>query len=124
MTDRTVLVVDDDQDILDIVCFRMERSGFRVLRAANGHQAYELATVHKPDVIVTDVLMPHMDGYELTRKLKSNPETSHIPVVVLTALTHEDDATRAFEAGAADFVRKPFSPLELLARVQAVLHRG
>jgi|FLYL01.1.fsa_nt_gi DNA-binding response OmpR family regulator len=119
----TVLIADDDRDILDIVTFRLERSGFKVIRASDGREAHELAVKHRPDVVVTDVMMPHMDGYELAKALRSDPATSHIPVIVLTALSQEEDAARAFESGAVDFVRKPFSPLELKARVQAALQR-
>ena len=118
-----VLVADDDDDIRDLVAFRLDRAGYEVLRAGDGQQALELAREHRPDLAVLDVMMPKLTGYEVTRELRADDATSRIPVILLTARVQEADVARGFEAGADDYVKKPFSPQELRARVQAVLGR-
>ena len=118
-----VLVADDDDDIRDLVAFRLDRAGYEVLRAGDGQQALDLATEHNPDLAVLDVMMPKLTGYDVTRELRADAETSRIPVILLTARVQEADVARGFEAGADDYVKKPFSPQELKARVQAVLGR-
>ena len=123
-TDRpVVLVADDDDDIRDLVAFRLDRAGYEVLRAGDGQQALDLAREHHPDLAVLDVMMPKLTGYDVTRELRADKETSRIPVILLTARVQEADVARGFEAGADDYVKKPFSPQELKARVQAVLGR-
>ena len=123
-TDRpVVLVADDDDDIRDLVAFRLDRAGYEVLRAGDGQQALDLAREHNPDLAVLDVMMPKLTGYDVTRELRSDAATSRIPVILLTARVQEADVARGFEAGADDYVKKPFSPQELKARVQAVLGR-
>ena len=118
-----VLVADDDDDIRDLVAFRLDRAGYEVVRAADGEEALALAKQHRPDLAVLDVMMPKLTGYDVTRELRANAETSRIPVILLTARVQEADVARGFEAGADDYVKKPFSPQELKARVQAVLGR-
>jgi DNA-binding response OmpR family regulator len=118
-----VLVADDDDDIRDLVAFRLDRAGYEVLRAGDGQQALDLAKEHVPDLAVLDVMMPKLTGYDVTRELRANAATSRIPVILLTARVQEADVARGFEAGADDYVKKPFSPQELKARVQAVLGR-
>ena len=120
---RRVLVVDDDDDIRDLVAFRLDRAGYEVLRAGDGQQALDLAKEHQPDLAVLDVMMPKLTGYDVTRELRADAATSRIPVILLTARVQEADVARGFEAGADDYVKKPFSPQELKARVQAVLGR-
>jgi DNA-binding response OmpR family regulator len=123
-TDRpVVLVADDDDDIRDLVAFRLDRAGYEVLRASDGQQALDLAREHRPDLAVLDVMMPKLTGYDVTRELRADSATSRIPVILLTARVQEADVARGFEAGADDYVKKPFSPQELKARVQAVLGR-
>ncbi len=123
-TDRpVVLVADDDDDIRDLVAFRLDRAGYEVLRAGDGQQALDLAREHQPDLAVLDVMMPKLTGYDVTRELRADSATSRIPVILLTARVQEADVARGFEAGADDYVTKPFSPQELKARVQAVLGR-
>ena len=116
-----ILAADDDEDILELVAFRLGRSGYTVLQARDGEEALQLATEHRPDVAVLDVGMPKLDGVEVTRRLRAQPETSTIPIILLTARVQESDVERGFAAGATDYVRKPFSPMELVARVQAAL---
>ena len=123
-TDRpVVLIADDDDDIRDLVAFRLDRAGYEVLRAGDGQQALDLAKEHHPDLAVLDVMMPKLTGYDVTRELRADSATSRIPVILLTARVQEADVARGFEAGADDYVKKPFSPQELKARVQAVLGR-
>jgi DNA-binding response OmpR family regulator len=118
-----VLVADDDPDILSLVGFRLERAGYNVLPARDGEEALALALERHPDLAVLDVMMPKLDGYEVTRRLRDNAATSRMPVILLTARVQESDITRGFEAGADDYIKKPFSPQELRARVQAILGR-
>jgi DNA-binding response OmpR family regulator len=119
-----VLVAEDDEDIRSLVRVRLERAGYRVVAAAHGEEAFELALEHAPDLAVLDVTMPRLDGYELTRRLRANEHTKRLPVILLTARAQEDDVQRGLEAGADDYLRKPFSPHELTARVHAILRRG
>ena len=118
-----ILVADDDEDILSLVAFRLERSGFTVLKALDGEEALRLALDEVPDLAVLDVMMPKLDGYEVTRRMRANETTSRIPVILLTARAQESDVAAGFEAGADDYVKKPFSPQELGTRVQAILDR-
>jgi DNA-binding response OmpR family regulator len=117
------LVADDDPDILTLVGFRLERAGYEVLPARDGEEALALALEHQPDLAILDVMMPKLDGYEVTQRLRNNQSTSGMPVILLTARVQEADITRGFEAGADDYIKKPFSPQELRARVQAILGR-
>jgi DNA-binding response OmpR family regulator len=116
-----VLVADDDPDILALVRFRLERDGYEVLSAPDGETALDLALARTPDLAVLDVMMPHLDGYELTRRLREHGPTTGIPIILLTARVQEPDLERGFEAGADDYVTKPFSPQALGERVQAAL---
>jgi DNA-binding response OmpR family regulator len=120
---QTVLVADDDDDIRLLVAYRMEKAGYTVLQARDGQEAVSLALEHRPDLAILDVMMPRLDGYEATRQLRAREETKRMPVILLTARAQEDDVQRGFEAGADDYIRKPFSPQELRARVQAILGR-
>jgi DNA-binding response OmpR family regulator len=116
-----VLVADDDPDILALVRFRLERDGYEVLSAPDGETALDLALARTPDLAVLDVMMPRLDGYELTRRLREHGPTTGIPIILLTARVQEPDLERGFEAGADDYVTKPFSPQALGERVQAAL---
>ncbi len=126
MTDRTktlVLVADDEEDIRALVAFRLERAGYEVITAADGEEALTLATTRLPDLIVLDMMMPKATGLEVTRSLRELDETKEIPVILLTARAQEADVARGFEAGADDYVKKPFSPQDLQLRVQTLLER-
>ena len=118
-----VLAADDDEDILDLVAFRLERSGYTVIVARDGEEALELAATELPDLAVLDVMMPKVDGFEVTRRLRADEATSRMPIILLTARSQDADVQQGFEAGADDYLRKPFSPDELRARVQAILGR-
>jgi DNA-binding response OmpR family regulator len=116
-----VLVADDDPDILALVRFRLERDGYEVLSAPDGETALDLAMARTPDLAVLDVMMPRLDGYEVTRRLREHGPTTTIPIILLTARVQEPDLERGYEAGADDYVTKPFSPQALGERVQAAL---
>jgi DNA-binding response OmpR family regulator len=118
-----VLVADDDTDIRELVLFRLERAGYEVVAAKDGEEALRQAVELQPDLAVLDVMMPKLNGYEVTQELRRSEATSAMPVILLTARVQDDDITRGFDAGADDYIKKPFSPQELRARVQAVLGR-
>jgi len=118
-----VLAADDDEDILGLLSFRLERAGYTVLLARDGEEALEIALREQPDLAVLDVMMPKLEGFELTRRLRSEQATSRMPIILLTARSQDADVQQGFDAGADDYIRKPFSPDELLSRVQAILGR-
>ena len=118
-----VLVADDDPDIRSLVTLRLERSGYAVVAAGDGEQALAAALERAPDLALLDVMMPKLDGYEVTERLRREEATRHLPVILLTARVQETDIARGVEAGADDYVKKPFSTSELRDRVQAVLGR-
>jgi two-component system, OmpR family, KDP operon response regulator KdpE len=121
MTERQrVLVADDDPLIQRLVRTHLDRAGFRVLSAADGEEALDVAVAEQPDLIVLDLMLPKLDGFEVCRRIR---EFSLVPVVMLTARGEQVDKLRGFEAGADDYVTKPFAPPELLARLRAVLRR-
>jgi DNA-binding response OmpR family regulator len=118
-----VLVADDDPDILSLVTLRLELDGYEVIGAPDGERAVEEALERTPDLALIDVTMPKLDGYEVAERLRQHEPTSAIPIILLTARVQDSDVARGIEAGADDYVKKPFSPQELKARVQAVLGR-
>ena len=117
----TVLVVDDEARLVNLVKAYLEQGGFRVVTARNGREALFIARQEKPDLILLDIMMPEMDGHEFMRVHRQERQT---PIILLTAKVEEDDRIIGLELGADDYVTKPFSPRELLARVRAVLRRG
>ena len=121
---KLVLVADDDPDILDLVTFRLDRAGYEVVQARDGQEALEVALDRTPDLCVLDVMMPLLDGYEVTRRLREESATQSVPIILLTARAQDADVQRGFESGATDYIRKPFSPQELRARVEALLARS
>jgi DNA-binding response OmpR family regulator len=116
-----VLVADDERDMLELVAFRLERSGYEIVRANDGEEALRFALEQRPDLAVLDVMMPKLNGYDVTREIRRHEQTRTMPVILLTARAQEADVTRCFEAGADDYLKKPFSPQEVGARVQAIL---
>jgi two-component system, OmpR family, alkaline phosphatase synthesis response regulator PhoP len=107
--------------VRELVVFRLERAGYRVLTAADGQEAVEVALERSPDVCVIDVMMPKLDGYEVTERLRASPRLAEVPIVLLTASVQEAAVARGFEAGASDYIKKPFGPQELLERIAAAL---
>jgi DNA-binding response OmpR family regulator/predicted Ser/Thr protein kinase len=118
-----VLVIDDEKDLVEILRYNLEREGFEVLTSYDGESGFSLALERKPDVILLDRMMPGPDGLEICRRLREEPRTADLPVIFLTAKTAEGDRIGGLEAGADDYVTKPFSPRELVARVRARLRR-
>jgi two-component system alkaline phosphatase synthesis response regulator PhoP len=118
-----VLVVDDEEDILELVRYTLQREGYEVDCAASGEQGLRRATAHAFHLIVLDLMLPGIDGLEVTRRLKGNCDTEAIPIIMLTAKGEEADIVAGLELGADDYVTKPFSPRVLVARVRAVLRR-
>ena len=118
-----ILIVDDEEDILELVRFNLQREGYTVECAATGEEAWRKLKQNDYDLLVLDLMLPGMDGLELTRRLKHDSRTSTLPVVMLTAKGEEPDIVAGLELGADDYITKPFSPRVLLARVRAVLRR-
>jgi two-component system alkaline phosphatase synthesis response regulator PhoP len=116
-----VLVVDDEANITQILEFSIASEGFEVITAQNGEEAIERARREQPDLIILDIMMPKIDGYEACRILKANPLTRNIPVVLLTAKGRDIDRRLGYEVGATDYIVKPFSPNKLIERIQRLL---
>ena len=119
-----VLVVEDEADVAEMIRYNLGKEGYDVRLAANGTDALRQVKEAKPDVILLDIMVPHLNGWEICRRLKQDRETAAIPVIMVTGRTEEGDKVLGFEMGADDYVTKPFSPRELLARVRAVTRRG
>jgi DNA-binding response OmpR family regulator len=117
---KTILVIDDEKRIVSLLKSYLEQQGFRVATAQNGSEAIFVARHEKPDLIILDIMMPEMDGYEFMRQHRKERET---PIILLTAKLEEDDKVIGLELGADDYVTKPFSPRELTSRIRAVLRR-
>ncbi len=118
-----ILIVDDDVDTLRLVGLMLQRQGYQITAATSGQQCLEKAFEERPDVILLDVMMPDMDGYEVTRRLRKNPVSSTTPILLFTAKTQLDDKVTGFEAGADDYLTKPTHPTELQAHIRALLTR-
>jgi DNA-binding response OmpR family regulator len=122
-TKKTVLVVDDEKDIVDLITYNLRRNGYEVLSAFDGNGAVELAQRESPDLILLDLMLPGMDGTEVARRLKADSRTATIPVIMLTAKGEETDVVVGLTLGADDYVTKPFSMKILLARLSTILRR-
>jgi len=116
-----ILVVDDEVNITQILEFSIGAEGYEVLTASNGEEAIDRARREQPDLIILDIMMPRIDGYEACRILKTNPLTRNIPVVLLTAKGRDIDRRLGYEVGATDYIVKPFSPNKLIERIQELL---
>lgn len=123
MAKKTILVADDDPHILELLSYNLEQAGFLVATASDGEAALQSVKSRYPTLIVLDMLMPGMRGDALCRTLKSRPATAGIPIIILSAIDDEADKILALESGADDYITKPFSVLELIARVKALLRR-
>ncbi|MGH9118165.1 MAG: response regulator transcription factor [Acidimicrobiales bacterium] len=119
----TVLVADDDPDIRELVSFKLEQAGYRVHSVADGEAALAAATALAPSLVLLDVMMPGINGFEVCRRLRNQDATATIPVIMLTARAQEGDVETGFAVGVEDYIAKPFSPRELLTRVNNVLAR-
>lgn len=121
MVNKTILVCDDNELLVELLTFRLENKGYDVLVARNGAEAVKLAEEQLPDAIILDMMMPVMDGQLVLRRLRNQPETAPIPVIMLTARKQERDIVDAFDLGANDYLVKPFIPEELMTRLARLL---
>ena len=123
MADKTVVIVDDEEDIVELVSHHLKREGFLVKEFYKGRDFFSYLESILPDLIILDIMLPGMDGLEICKILKGKPKTSSIPIIMLTAKAGEADVVVGLELGADDYVVKPFSPRELVARVKSILRR-
>ncbi|MCT4621346.1 MAG: response regulator transcription factor [Marinisporobacter sp.] len=123
MGKKTVLVVDDEQHIIELIQFNLESHGYEVITSENGEDAIAVAEEKMPDVIILDLMLPGIDGFEACKRIRSNEKTRKIPIIMLTAKGEEMDKVLGLELGADDYLTKPFSVRELIARIKAVLRR-
>ncbi|MAM58965.1 MAG: phosphate regulon transcriptional regulatory protein PhoB [Salinicola sp.] len=124
MSSKTVLIVDDESSIREMIAVALEMADYRVLEADNAQTGHAMALDQKPDLILLDWMMPGTSGIELARRLKREEATAEMPIILLTAKGEEDNKVQGLEAGADDYITKPFSPRELVARLKAVLRRA
>ncbi len=121
---ESILIVDDEKDIVDLVSYNLAKAGYRVERCFDGDAALRQIQARVPDMLILDLMLPGVDGLEVCRRLKADKRTARLPILMLTAKGEETDRVVGLEMGADDYVTKPFSPRELMARVKAVLRRG
>lgn len=124
MANESILVVDDEEDVLELVRYNLDKSGYQVETASSGEEALTKARRKLPDLLILDLMLPGMDGLEVCKKLKNDAKTEGLPIIVLTAKGEETDIVTGLELGADDYVTKPFSPKVLIARVRRILRRA
>ena len=120
----TILVADDEQDIRELVAYRLSRSGYSIIEARDGEEAFRLAADQALDMAVLDVMMPRLNGFDLTERFRHTPGKERLPILLMSASVQEADISRGFAAGADGYLTKPFTPDQLLTRVRDVLSRG
>ena len=123
MSKEKILIVDDEKDIIELLQYNLEKEGYRISCAYSGEKCLENVKTELPDLILLDLMLPEIDGLDVCKFLKNNPQTSHIPIIMLTAKGEETDIVLGLELGADDYITKPFKVRELLARVKTVLRR-
>ncbi|MCD4677928.1 MAG: response regulator transcription factor [Desulfobacula sp.] len=123
MAKETILIVDDEQDIIELIKYNLKNEGYAILTAQTGEQAVKIAEQSQPDLMVLDLMLPGIDGLEVTKYLKNNEQTRDMPIVMLTAKGEESDIVTGLELGASNYISKPFSPKVLVARIRAILRR-
>lgn len=124
MSQKSILLVEDDQSLATVVSYNLEKSGFGMRVAYDGEEAMGLVKEEVPDLMVIDWMIPKLSGLEVCRMMRRNKETERVPIIMLTARTAEEDRLRGLDSGADDYITKPFSPRELIARIHAVLRRS
>ncbi|MCF6248549.1 MAG: response regulator transcription factor [Desulfobacula sp.] len=123
MSKETILIVDDEEDIIELIKYNLKNEGYTILTAQTGEVAIKIAKQSQPDLMVLDLMLPGIDGLEVTRYLRNNEYTTDMPIVMLTAKGEESDIVAGLELGANDYISKPFSPKVLIARIRAILRR-
>lgn len=123
MAKKEILVVEDEKDLIELIKYNLEKEGFQVISAADGEEGLRLVQRRRPVLVLLDLMLPVIDGLEVCRKIKKDPQTAGIPVVILTVKDAEADIVAGLEVGADDYITKPFSPRVLIARVRAILRR-
>ena len=123
MAHEKILIVDDEEDVLELVRYNLDKNGYTVETAATGEEALAKVRTQTPDLMILDLMLPGVDGLEVCKQLKADPKTQNIPIIMLTAKGEEADIVTGLEMGADDYVTKPFSPKVLIARVRRTLHR-
>jgi two-component system phosphate regulon response regulator PhoB len=124
MAREKIIVVEDDEDILELIAYNLGREGYQVTKVTSGEKLLQLVQTRQPDLIILDLMLPGVDGLQICKRLKAEPRTQRIPVVMVTARGEEADVVSGLELGADDYIPKPFRPRELVARVRAVLRRS
>jgi DNA-binding response OmpR family regulator len=123
MKQKKIFVIEDEDDILEVIVYNLKREGYSVISCRDGEEGLKKIKKEDPDLVLLDLMLPGLDGIELCRRLKADPATEPIPIIMVTAKGEESDIVLGLKMGADDYVSKPFSPKELLARIQAVLRR-
>ena len=123
MANETVLIVEDEQDILNLISFNLRKVGYKTRKASSGEEGLTDMIEERPDLVILDLMLPGIDGFEVCRKMKGNEQLSNIPIIMLTAKTEDADIVSGLESGADDYITKPFSPGVVVARVRTVLRR-
>jgi len=124
MSKKKILIVEDDRHLLQLITYNLEKSGFHCFSAQNGEEGLDLIAQNEIDLVILDIMLPGIDGFDCCKQIKQNPRHCSIPIIMLTAKNEETDRIVGFELGADDYVAKPFSTRELILRVKAVLKRG
>ncbi len=120
---ETILLIEDEEDVADLIRYHLKKSKFRVLYASDGAMGVQTAIEERPDAVVLDIMMPRLNGFEVARKLKADPRTEPIPILFLSAKGEAENRIKGLEIGADDYLTKPFSPRELVLRIQSLLRR-
>jgi len=123
MSKEKILIIEDEKDIIKMLDYNLKKEGFKALSANNGEDGLDMARKENPDLVLLDLMLPGMDGLDVCKAIKNDAKTAHIPIIILTAKAQEADKIVGLELGADDYVTKPFSPRELIARIKAVLRR-
>jgi two-component system phosphate regulon response regulator PhoB len=123
MAKGRILIIEDDRDIVEMIRYNLKEEGYQTIHAFDGEKGIELAKTGKPDIIILDLMLPTIDGFEVCKTLKQQQSTALVPIIILSAKSRETDKVVGLELGADDYVTKPFSPRELLARIRAILRR-
>jgi len=124
MKKGTVLVIDDEKDLIELITYNLGKEGYDVIAASDGQEGLDVVKRHRPDLVVLDLMMPGLDGLQVCQRLRSDSRTMGVPIIMLTAKATEADRVVGLEFGADDYITKPFSPREVVARVKAVLRRS